>query len=293
MDNRENQRGALSRRPQRSDLTTPSNPWNPWAEMEQMRRRMDALFGRTFGFDLPAFYALEPERTGALATTVAEPDMDIYENDNEYIIHAALPGVDPQDIKVEATEDSITLNAEHRSPFPNQGAGQTAQDSQGQQAQAPQPPTTHHRQSRYSSYQRFHFAYSLPTEIDPNAVQANFRNGRLELHLPKRQPVANKAIPVSIQADGQSQPSRISGMRQGSAAFQTAPQTGEGAPNQKMGQPYAPSAGEDHTAQAQAAGMRETVGQTHQRGSDVNNVASGQTNPAQPVTSIPNENRTP
>src|SRR5438067_2301068 len=80
----------------------------------------------------------------------------------------------------------------------NLARGQTQGATTGGQNQ--QGNYTQHRQSRYSSMSRFQFAYTLPTEIDPNQVRANFRNGRLELHLPKAQPPAKRSVPVSVQA---------------------------------------------------------------------------------------------
>src|SRR5207237_9182779 len=84
-----------------------------------------------------------------------------------------------------------------------QGAATGGQNQQGNYTQ--------HRQSRYSSMSRFQFAYTLPSEINPNQVRANFRNGRLELHLPKAQPPAKRSIPVAVQAGGQ-QNAAMSGM---------------------------------------------------------------------------------
>jgi len=287
MDNRENQGGALSRRPQGSlSRGQGGGLWtDPWREMEEMRRRMDALFGRVFGFGMPDLWERGGQGVGQQLSRVAEPDVDIYENDGEYIIHAALPGVDPQDIHLEATEDSVTLTAETRSGFEEPGQGQeggtqTTQQQSGQatgtqtgQAQ-PQRPATQHRQSRYSSVSRFQFAYTLPAEIDPNAVRANFRNGRLELHLPKRQPASNRTVSIPVQSGGATQPA-------GSISGQTGtPSTAhEGAPSRKMGTAYTPSASEDHTAQAAAAGER-MEGHTSREGQS--SVTTGSTNPTQP-----------
>src|SRR5581483_4580155 len=272
MDNRENQGGTLARRPQ-SSLSRGQN-WglwtDPWREMEEMRRRMDTLFGRFFGADLPDLFGRWGQMTGQPSSRVAEPDVDIYENDTEYIIYAALPGVNPQDIHLEATDDSIMLTAETHTNMetPAQAAQSGAQTGQ-QQAQ---PPMTQHRQSRYSSVSRFQFAYTLPTEIDPNRVRADFRNGRLELHLPKQQPTPRRTGTVPIQSEGSTQ-------ALGSASGTASPTTQEGAPTNKMGHAYTPAAGEDQTTQAGAAGERR---EGHVSREGQTGVAGGSTNPTQP-----------
>src|SRR5262249_18447942 len=138
MDNRNEQRGALTRRPQ-GGLSRPHGfdlltHFDPWSEMQEMRRRMDTMFSRFFGYDFPEAYG-RGRWGGEMTGASAEPDADIFENDNEYIIQAALPGVNPQDIHVEATEDSIALSAETRMSYnPSEPPGQTP--TQGQQGMA-------------------------------------------------------------------------------------------------------------------------------------------------------------
>lgn len=270
MNNRENQGGALSRRPQ-SSLSRGQNMgmWtDPWREMEEMRRRMDAVFGRFFGADLPDIFGRWGQVPGQPSSRVAEPDMDIYENDSEYVIHAALPGVNPQDIRLEATEESIQLTAETRSSME-----EPAPALQGD-AQTGQQPMTQHRQSRYSSVSRFQFAYTLPTEIDPNQVRADFRNGRLELHLPKQQPTARRSISVPIQSEGS--PQALGGATGPKGTASGTMQ--EGAPANKMGHAYTPAASEDHAAQAAAAGERR---EGHVSREGHSSAAGGSTNPTQ------------
>jgi len=223
MVNRDNRGGALTRRPQGTLLRSSGQGMlgfgNPWREMEEMHRRMDDLFARVFGFEMPDV-GLQMQ---GWETSGMEPDVDVYENENEYIIHAALPGIDPNDIHVEATENSIHLKAESRSPFETQeqqgqqssqgvstgkqdgnaaspgGSTQTAMTQGGKQGEM--QPHTQHRQSRYSRQSRFEFAYTLPEEIKSNDVRASFRNGRLELHLPKvkEAPSKGRSIPITIE----------------------------------------------------------------------------------------------
>ena len=196
MLNRDNQGGIMRR--QQSSSPRPYGGqdvmrWEPFREMEEMHRRMDDLFSQAFGISFPT---MNMPRGISSEGADTEPDVDIYENDSEFIIHAFLPGVNQDDIQVHATDSSISLSAETRSPFENQdqqpdcGPQATGNTGDGQQgtakaSQDQNAPHTQHRQSRYSRYNRYQFAYTLPEEIKPNEVKAQFRNGRLELHLPK------------------------------------------------------------------------------------------------------------
>jgi HSP20 family protein len=271
MYNRDDQGGTLSRRPQ-GTLTRPQGyrslgMFDPWREMEDMRRRMDNLFGRFFGFGMPDLWGgWNQGQEGA----TAEPDVDVYENDNEFIVQAALPGIDPQDIHVQATGNTIMINAESRSQFGGQGQqGASAQQGEQSTAQQQQQPHTQHRQSRYSSQRRFQFAYTLPDEVKPNEIRANFRNGMLEVHLPKAQVTQSRPVTIPIEgASSSAQPaSSISG--QGSASGQL----GSTATTTPLGQ-QAPSVG---------AGTQE-----HQARMSESSTQFGQTQPAsqtQPTSS--------
>src|SRR5438067_2331939 len=99
------QRDFLTRRPG-GTLTRPSGlggiaNWDPWQEMAEMRRRMDDLFGSFFGAPLANFG--DWGQIGRMSGM--EPDVDVYDNQNEYIVHAALPGCRPEDINLQATDD--------------------------------------------------------------------------------------------------------------------------------------------------------------------------------------------
>lgn len=295
MLNRDNQ-GGMVRRPQGSSLRPYGGQgtmrWDPFREMEEMHRRMDDLFSQAFGISLPDISMPRAMNAGGSDT---EPDVDIYENNNEFIIHAFLPGVNQEDIQVHATDSTITLFAETRSPFENQNqqagsasgpqatgqpgdgqqtkTGQTnAQNQQGPNAtqdqtnqQGQNAPHTQHRQSRYSRYNRFQFAYTLPEEIKLNEVKAQFRNGRLELHLPKMQR-AQQAGVVRIPISGESA-SGAQG-KLGGAAQSISGSTG-------------PQGMNAQTSGTARTSTQESAGKPHQRGGE--SVDAAQNSPVQPA----------
>jgi len=300
MLNRDNQ-GGMMRRPQGGSLRPYGGGqgmmrWDPFREMEEMHRRMDDLFSQAFGFSLPEMSMPRAMMTGGNDT---EPDVDIYENDTEFVIHAFLPGVNQNDIQVNATENTISLSAETRSPFENEnqqtggatgsqttGGGQQtnaspsgSQNQPGQAAsqnqntqQGQNTPYTQHRQSRYSRYNRYQFSYTLPEEINPNEVRAQFRNGRLELNLPKMQKAQQAgAVRIPVSGEMQSLPQGTSGTAAPSAS--ASPGTG-GTNTQKTGSKPQP--------------MPESAGQTHQRGGESMTNEQGSTaNASTPKASKP------
>jgi len=238
MFNRDNRGSALTRRPQEGLSRPRTSDWlwqrDPWQEMQEMQNRMDHLISHVFGERWPAFSPPMGQMMNQMSDLVAEPDIDFSESETEYSIRAALPGISPNDIEVQATEDSIRLTAQTRASTPQQGSegssggdgAQAAPGSTGSQ----QGQTTQHRQSQFSRVSRFEFAYTLPEEIKPNDVSASFRNGVLELRLPKAQtnPSRNRMVTIPIQ--GADQTAQISGGAQtapGDRAQQSAQTTGE------------------------------------------------------------------
>jgi len=262
--------------------------------MEEMHRQMDNLFSRAFGISLPQ---ITPMRGTAFGGEDTEPDVDVYENDNEFVIHAFLPGVDQNDINVQATQNSISLWAETRSPFEQQnqggqagdtgqtgsqqgdganrgwapdnqatgtqanqtGAGQANQAGGGQSNQwgsgQANQPHTQHRQSRYSKYNRFQFSYTFPEEIQPDHVRAQFKNGRLELHLPKMQKAQSSgAVRIPITS--------------GSSEMGALPSGGTDYASQPASEAQKRSRSQGQAVVSGTQGVQAGAGQGHQRGAD-------------------------
>jgi len=148
--------------------------WSPWEEMENIRHRMEELFSRAFGYT--PLSRLIPSEPG-----VFEPAIDLYETDEKILLFAAVPGYTPEEIKVEATPETITLEGERKPLYEDEKAVQ-------------------HRWSWLSGASRFSVCYTLPTEIDPNKVKATFCNGVLRLEMPKTEAAKTKSVKVSVKA---------------------------------------------------------------------------------------------
>lgn len=153
----------------------------PWSEFEQMRRQMDDLVGGLMGFTNPSRLLATQSPTG----TVAEFDFspDIYETATELVFVAPVPGLDPNDLNIEATESSLVIRGERKPFYQQEGA-------------------TQHRQSWWSTRMgTFQASYTLPFEINPEGIQAHYRNGILELHLPKVEATKPRKVKVNVLGD--------------------------------------------------------------------------------------------
>lgn len=102
------------------------------------------------------------------------PLVDIYENDDEILLHAEMPGVKKDDISINIDNGSLTLS------------GVRSLDTDG---------AAEWEEFGSLEYQR---AFSVPQTIDINKVKAELKDGILALHLPKSE--AAKPRQIKIQA---------------------------------------------------------------------------------------------
>lgn len=142
--------------------------WDPFRELEEMSDRLNRMVAR------PGTKA-----NGKEALTVADwmPTVDISETAGEYVIQAELPEVKKDDVKVTLEEGVLTI--------------------QGQRRQEKDEKTTkYHRIER--SYGTFVRSFSLPDQVNESGVKAEFKDGVLNLHIPKSEKAKPRAIEVKV-----------------------------------------------------------------------------------------------
>jgi HSP20 family protein len=113
------------------------------------------------------------------ASRAARPvrmQVDIYEKDGSVFIEAELAGVDKNDIKVDVKGKSITIGAERKSE-------KEVEES-----------NSYHRERVYGKFAR---TFNLPFEIDSDGVKAMFKNGILELEIPRPKEQQKQEITIN------------------------------------------------------------------------------------------------
>lgn len=109
------------------------------------------------------------------ARPLLRPAMDVLENDNELTVRMDLPGLAPENLKVEVNDGVLTISGE---------VGDTI-EKEGERY--------HYRERSYGAFQR---SLRLPNTIDTEKVDATFENGVLHLTLPKLPEAQPKQIAV-------------------------------------------------------------------------------------------------
>jgi HSP20 family protein len=142
--------------------------WDPFRELEGIQARLNRMFG-----DRP-FRGIEGEE---LSFAEWAPAVDVQETEKEYVVKADLPEVKKEDVKVEFEGGVLTVEGERRQEKEEKGK-------------------TFHKIER--GYGKFVRRFALPTEVDGPNVSAEFKEGVLNVHLPKAPNGKPKAIAVKV-----------------------------------------------------------------------------------------------
>jgi HSP20 family protein len=145
---------------------------DPFGEL----RNLQDDFNRIFGSAVPRLFGNEE---GLLGGAWA-PGVDIYEDQNAIVLEADLPGLKPGDFNLSIENYKLTLTGERK-------------------FEREKKSDNWHRVERgYGSFTR---AFSLPSTVNVEEVNAEFKDGVLRVTLPKREEVKARQIQVQIKAD--------------------------------------------------------------------------------------------
>ena len=148
---------------------------DPFREMLSWNRSMERMFNNLYdsgelGFGEPLNLRMA---------------LDVIENADEFIVKADLAGIDPDNIEITFTENSLSIKGEMTEEL----------DEEGKEGRY------HLRERRYGTFSRL---ISMPGTVDVEAIEAETKNGVLKIHLPKKEEVK----PHRIQIKG-GRPSKI------------------------------------------------------------------------------------
>ncbi len=132
--------------------------WDPFKDLEELQERVNRVFQDHFGRGQTG------ERTWA-------PIVDIYEDENSIVLKAELPGMRKEDINIEVTKDSLSITGERK-----------FEKKKYVRVERPYGP--------------FARTFAINTPFDASAVKASYKDGILELIVPKSEEVKPKKIEV-------------------------------------------------------------------------------------------------
>lgn len=161
--------------------------FNPFREMELMQRQMNRLFDEMISYKTPS-QSMGQLDFGGMEEFSFTPAAEIQETPEEIKLKMELPGIEPKDLDVKVTAEAVSIQGERKS--------EVKQDDQG----------IHRSEFRYGSFQR---VIPLPSRVQNDRVQAEFKHGVLCLTLPKAEEEKNRVVTVNLmngqtQSNGQS-----------------------------------------------------------------------------------------
>jgi HSP20 family protein len=140
--------------------------WEPVRDIMSLREAMDQLYNEAF------------TRPANLSGGSVIPAIDLYQNNDEVVVKAALPGLKADDVQISVTADVLTLRGEFK------------------QENEQKDSTYHIREQRYGSFER---SVILPSDVQTEKAKADFENGVLTITLPKAESVKPKAITIKAK----------------------------------------------------------------------------------------------
>lgn len=143
--------------------------WDPVREVMSMRNQMDRLMSDVFS--APATWQND-EYAGFMRLA-----LDVSESDENYTVYASVPGINPEDLDISFSENTLTIKGETKAEHVDESE------------------KWHLRERRFGSFMR---SITLPTAINADNIDAHFENGTLTLTLPKAEEVKPRRISVNV-----------------------------------------------------------------------------------------------
>ncbi|PSN12614.1 molecular chaperone [filamentous cyanobacterium CCP5] len=138
--------------------------WHPFREVESLQREMNRLFDSFSPAQLS-------EGNGFM------PAAEISETDSAVDLRIEVPGLQPEDIDIQVSADSVTISGERKSETKTEEDGVTRSEF------------------HYGSFQR---VVPLPSRIENNNVQAEYKDGILKLHMLKLEEERHRVVKVNL-----------------------------------------------------------------------------------------------
>jgi HSP20 family protein len=142
--------------------------WDPFREMMIVRNPRNRRFDGNL--------SVAPSSWKSFNWSVA---LDVVENDDEFIVKASLPGINPDDLEITFSDHKLTIK------------GEVSEEEELDEAHY------HLRERRYGSFTR---SIKLPSGIEVEEIEAKYDSGVLNLHLPKVEEVKPKKITIKTSS---------------------------------------------------------------------------------------------
>ena len=140
--------------------------WDPFREVVALQNRMNSLFG-----------GLNTETESPLTTASFVPAVDVYEDEKKVVLKLEVPGIEEKDLDIRVENHTLTVKGERKF--------ETEEKEEN----------FHRIERRYGSFYR---AFTLPSTVDTENVNAKYEAGVLKLELQKKPEAQPKQIKINV-----------------------------------------------------------------------------------------------
>ncbi|WP_019504937.1 Hsp20/alpha crystallin family protein [Pleurocapsa sp. PCC 7319] len=141
--------------------------YNPWQEVNSLQRQLNRLFDDT----------LSSENGGNFSNLSKIPAAELSETDDALHLKIEIPGMEAKDLDIQVMADQVAIAGERKSETKSEAKGVTRSEF---------------------SYGKFSRVIPLPSRIQNTNVTADYKDGILNLTLPKSEDEKNKVVKVNL-----------------------------------------------------------------------------------------------
>ncbi|MHB1001676.1 MAG: Hsp20/alpha crystallin family protein [Armatimonadota bacterium] len=142
--------------------------WDPFRDLESLQEDVNKLFQERF---------VKPRRETASARVWA-PVVDVIEDNEQIIVKAELPGMRKEDIDIELAGDTLVIKGERK-------------------LENDEKKDNYVRVER--AYGQFQRSFTIGVPVKSDQVKANYKDGILEIIIPKSEEVKPKKVEVAVE----------------------------------------------------------------------------------------------
>jgi HSP20 family protein len=163
--------------PKKESETKTAARWSPFWQRAMKDRDMDRMYREIF--EGPWFSFGWPKELRATESDKAflVPKIDLYENKEDVVVKAELPGMKKEELEIILRGDILTIKGEKK-----------AEEKEEKQ-------DYYYSECSYGYFER---SIEVPVNVLPDNITASFKDGLLEIHLKKTEEVKGKEIKIKV-----------------------------------------------------------------------------------------------
>jgi HSP20 family protein len=146
-----------------------------WSPPKEIERWFEDFFEEPI---LPRMWRKLPSLRKLRELEGISPSVDMFDKKDEIVVKAEIPGIEKEDINIALSDNTLTIK------------GQTKKEEEVKEEDY------YYAERLYGSFSR---TLSLPAKVNADKVKASFKNGILEIHLPKAEESKPKEVKVEVK----------------------------------------------------------------------------------------------